>query len=168
MGAILRSDFSLGWMPSADLLLRFKAKIAPESQSGCWMWIGAVLHRGYGAFKLDRATVRAHRFSWLIHFGTIPKGLNVLHRCDAPLCVNPQHLFLGTQSDNMRDMRQKGRGKTPRLRMERHPMAKINMSIAEEIRAKRREGATEPELMREYAVARTTITDVCRGKRWVQ
>jgi hypothetical protein len=73
--------------------------------SGCWPWTGKIATNGYG--YLDN--MLAHRASWLIHHGPIPEGLQVLHHCDNPRCVNPDHLWLGTQADNVADMMAKGR-----------------------------------------------------------
>ena len=83
---------------------------------GCWLWTGSQV-KGYGVLRLQGkqkeliglSYVRAHRFSWELHFGTIFKSISVLHKCDVPSCVNPKHLFLGTQTDNIRDMDAKGR-----------------------------------------------------------
>lgn len=87
----------------------FEAFYIPEPMSGCWLWIGGVSYPpGYG--RMTRGQY-AHRVSYEIHRGKIPVGMHVLHRCDNRLCVNPDHLFLGTQSDNMRDMMAKGRGR---------------------------------------------------------
>ena len=87
--------------------LRAKSKPGPN---GCIVWTGALDHRGYGqlrAFKRQRW--QAHRLSWLVHFGEIPAGMSVLHRCDNRPCINPDHLFLGTHNDNMADRWEKGR-----------------------------------------------------------
>lgn len=83
-----------------------------QKTDGCWLWTGPKNQFGYGHMNSGRyhGNVRSsHRVSWLIHFGPIPPGLFVLHRCDNPPCVRPDHLFLGTQSDNLADMRAKGR-----------------------------------------------------------
>lgn len=89
---------------------RFDSKWTPEPFSGCWIWIASVdpLWK-YGCIFVDGRPQRAHRVSWTIYRGEIPKGLRVLHRCDTPECVNPDHLFLGTDKDNVLDMLKKGR-----------------------------------------------------------
>jgi hypothetical protein len=94
---------------------RFREKTEVNDR-GCWIWTGATVDGGYGQFSLGRdgyASVvqQAHRWSYEHFVGAIPDGMCVLHRCDTPACVNPEHLFLGTQSDNMADMRAKGRGR---------------------------------------------------------
>lgn len=75
----------------------------------CWMWIAACFWDGYGIFGVARTSLKAHRFSWQLAHGAIPQGLHCLHRCDNRRCVNPAHLFLGTNTDNIRDMVKKGR-----------------------------------------------------------
>lgn len=83
-----------------------KVKITPS----CWIWTAAIRCHGYGSFKnIHNKTVYAHRFSYEIHFGDIPVNMQVLHRCDNPSCVNPDHFFLGTHDDNMKDKVKKNR-----------------------------------------------------------
>jgi DNA-binding transcriptional regulator YiaG len=97
-------------------LTRFEAKYVPEPNSGCWLWTAFAAGRrkhiqARFSFEGDHEAARA---SWRLHKGPIPAGLQVLHKCDNALCVNPDHLFLGTQLDNIRDMVAKGRARSPR------------------------------------------------------
>lgn len=80
-----------------------------NDDKGCWIWKGAQAGGGYGTFFFEGKQVPAHRRSWEIQNGPVPKGLWVLHKCDVRACVNPDHLFLGTRQDNMDDMKAKGR-----------------------------------------------------------
>jgi len=84
-----------------------------NKSDGCWEWTGRKMYFGYGSIRLYRNApqISSHRASWQIHFGEIPEGLCVLHRCDNPSCVRPDHLFLGTIQDNNMDAKQKGRAK---------------------------------------------------------
>lgn len=93
---------------------RFDAKVLRTD--GCWSWLASKNNKGYGMLYAGRANGNkdpAHRVSWLLHYGPIPDGMRVLHRCDNPECTNPEHLFLGTQIDNMRDKERKHRGNHP-------------------------------------------------------
>jgi hypothetical protein len=91
-------------------LYRFWDKIqCPDGPDGCWLWTGGKADHGYGTFWFNGRLTRAHRFAWTTFCGVIPAGSLVLHRCDTPACVNPSHLFLGSQSDNMTDCSTKGR-----------------------------------------------------------
>ncbi len=90
----------------------FWAKVN-KSSGACWFWTVALHGSGYGIFGIGKTTYRAHRISWTLKRGPIPKGLFVLHKCDVRACVNPSHLFLGTNQDNVNDMIRKGRNSAP-------------------------------------------------------
>ena len=92
-----------------DIKIRFHKKYIPEPMSGCWLWEGSANEDGYGYISKKNIIVYAHRVSWELHRGPIPEGLCVLHTCDTPACVNPDHLWLGTHTDNVRDSVKKGR-----------------------------------------------------------
>ena len=148
-----------------------------KSESGCWLWAGTMASNGYGRFQLDRKSRWAHRVAYQFAVSPIPEGLCVLHRCDNPPCVNPEHLFLGTQQDNLADMVAKGRNQkgdrhSSRLhperlcRGERHGQAKLTEASVLTIRAAYRAGGRVGQLARQFGVARQTITDILRNRRW--
>lgn len=89
---------------------RFENKV--NKTDSCWIWQGAIIKsRGYGSFRIGKDIKRAHVASFLIYNGEIQKGMCVCHSCDNPSCVNPEHLWLGTHDDNMKDMVKKGRAR---------------------------------------------------------
>ena len=109
---------------SERIVARFWRFVQRENgTTACWLWTGnAVGKAQHGQFSLHHNVNHyAHRFSWVLHFGSIPDGLSVLHRCDVPRCVNPAHLFLGTQADNLADARAKGRHRGSRRMFNRPP-----------------------------------------------
>lgn len=87
---------------------RFMAKVMPEPNSGCWLWDGAVDSKGYGAFRVGKRVIQAHRVAMRLA-GLELGDLHALHRCDVRTCVNPDHLFAGTNQDNVDDKMAKGR-----------------------------------------------------------
>ena len=116
-----------------ELFERFYAKFVPEPNSGCWLWIGTGTRNGYGQFWFDGQFQLAHRAARQIFVGPIPADLCVLHRCDVKGCVNPDHLFLGTQRDNMLDSSRKGRLNNANLKKTHcplgHPYRKSNLYL---------------------------------------
>ena len=88
---------------------RFSKKTKINTENGCVEWTDALTRGGYGRFKYQNKSLRSHRVSYEIHYGLIPEGLHILHRCDNRKCVNPDHLFLGTHQDNMSDKADKNR-----------------------------------------------------------
>lgn len=88
---------------------RLYSKIERDPLTGCFNWTASKHRSGYGQIKVSKKTLLAHRVSYQLHYGVDPLELNVCHKCDNPSCINPQHLFLGTHTDNMQDMVRKGR-----------------------------------------------------------
>jgi len=136
------------------------------NERGCWMWNGPIHHDGYGVIGIGRTgSKRAHRVSYAEFRGPIPAGLWVLHSCDTPACVNPDHLFLGTAKDNTQDMLAKGR-RTP-LAGERHPNARRSERFVWAARLLVRSGLISiSELARMYGMTYLSLYAVVRGTTW--
>jgi hypothetical protein len=148
-----------------------------DSITGCWNWTGCVNPKGYGVMTVPSVTASpmydqmikdgarrpqiVSRIAWAHWRGSIEKGLMVCHSCDNPLCFNPDHLFLGTQTDNMRDMNEKGRNRQPKG--EHHRSSKLTDEQVREIRASTE---TDAELARRYSLHATTIAKARRGGTW--
>jgi len=138
---------------SGPIVTRFWAKVDRKDAVQCWLWTGATV-RGYGELAVNRRPVYAHRLSWVIAHGTIPDNQSVLHRCDNPPCVNPFHLFLGTQKDNLRDAANKGRLTVPRMK-------KLTLADRLDIFFSSARGV---DLARAYGVSEMTITHTRKGR----
>lgn len=145
-----------------NVLARFWARVQC-SPNGCWIWTGQTDARSYGRFSLPRrgsGAALAHRFMWGLVYGYVPRDRNVLHHCDNPPCVRPDHLFLGTQADNVADMLRKGRCPTGMRR--RH--TKLTDQQVIEIRASR-----EPQraAAQRYGISGGHVCDIRNGKKRV-
>ncbi len=130
-----------------------------EKSDSCWRWTG-YLTKGYGRIRVDNQHIRAHRLSYQIHFGEIPAGLHVLHHCDNPACVNPDHLYVGTDKDNARD--RVVRGRQPRHFGEANPHAKLTAVDVAAIRA----GGNVANMAKRYGVSPSTVYMARRGSNW--
>jgi len=135
----------------------------PQDDSQCWEWQGARFHYGHGAFAPQGHIPRcvpAHR--WLyqyIHGVVLPSDITVNHLCDHPPCVNPQHLYAGTQGDNVRDMVARSR----QTRGTSHPQAQLTEEQVKAIRASR---LNSRQLSEQYPVCQTSITNIKKGRTW--
>lgn len=142
---------------------RFWAKVSKTRT--CWLWTGTRTPLGYGRINIGkRRSDYAHRLSYLWTHGEIPEGVFVLHHCDNPSCVRPDHLFLGTHKDNMKDMREKNRS---RKRGEENPQAKLTAEDVINIRRiYRLRRATQQQLATRYKVTQTTICNIINRILW--
>jgi hypothetical protein len=144
---------------------RFWEKVDIRADNEYWEWQGSKHYKWkYGHFKIDNKTISARIVSYKMTKGEIPEGLLVCHTCDNPPCVNPNHLFLGTNDDNMKDMAKKGRSSDNRG--SKNPKAKLTEQDAIQIRKLHKQGMTGAELGRNFGVVKETIYDIINGKRW--
>jgi hypothetical protein len=145
-----------------DLRRRFESKFIPEPFSGCWLWITGLFSTGYGQFYyIGEKNSHAHRVAWTLYRGEIPKGLQVLHLCDTRCCVNPDHLFLGTHTENMRDMVAKGRSLNQQG--ERNHGSKLRANEVIEIRKSKEKNVT---LSKQFGVHQSLISKIKSRKCW--
>jgi hypothetical protein len=139
---------------------RFEAKYIPEPNSGCHLWTASVTLDGYGQFVAeDGRKVLAHRYAWERENGPIPARMVVRHRCDMPWCVNDQHLVLGSNADNSRDMVLRNRS----LRGADVPNAKL--TCADVIAIRSATGLLK-EIAAQFNISIPTVSDIRRGRRW--
>lgn len=134
---------------------------------GCWEWQGARVFCGYGVLNVGGRRIGAHRLSYELHNGPVPGGLDVLHHCDNPPCVRPDHLFLGTAKDNTQDMMAKGRGRYLVLRGEACTSAKLTRGQVETIRREYSAGGiSQSTIARQYGMSQSAIGALLRGESW--
>jgi hypothetical protein len=149
-----------GQFKPQNAVTRFMARVSPSD--GCWQWIGAInpnkARRNYplAMFYLDGKNQKASRAAWLLLRGPIPEAMHVCHTCDNPLCVNPDHLFLGTHRDNMHDCAVKGRVGT----------AKLNPDRVRQIRLLRRNGMSMQAIADRFEVSERAVEFVLKGVTW--
>ena len=141
---------------------RIESKVEKIPEAGCWIWMGATQVRGYGELISHNRKHLAHRASYEAFVGPIPKGMNVCHSCDNVYCVNPAHLFLGTQKQNLQDMASKGRS----TRGQRNPMAKLTEEEVKDIKYFLSIGINDSDIAKQYEVTRGAINLIKQGKRW--
>jgi len=145
---------------------RFEANVIPVTESGCWLWSAVCLDNdmSYGFMKIDNKRHLAHRISYELFNGVIPDGELVLHRCDVQSCVNPAHLFVGTQLDNVNDMMTKGRGVA--RRGELNGNSKLTQIDVDGIRSDYAACRSPLALSKKYGVSKSTIKNIVTGSHW--
>ncbi len=157
---------------------RFWAHVDKSAGSdGCWPWVAYKNRKGYGQLRAGGRGILAHRMAYVLTNGPIPDGLFVCHTCDNPICCNPAHLFLGTNTDNMQDAAKKGRT----VKGDKHPLHrdpsraphgekcgthKLCTQDVLAIRARAGTGITHRELASRYGVSQSEITQIINRKRW--
>jgi hypothetical protein len=138
----------------------FNRRWVPVPETGCWLWTG---HKSsnYGGMYVHGVQVLAHRLSYVLHHGPIPKGMMVCHKCDTPMCVNPAHLFVGTARDNTLDAIAKGRFKYVYNEKPGRP-TRHSPELIEEVRANK-DGLSERQLCQKYGISKGVVH---RMKHW--
>lgn len=131
-------------------------KNVDKTEEGCWLWTGTTTSKGYGYLKIGRKNMLAHRLSYMWNTGPIPDGLFILHRCDTPACIRPDHLYVGDNSRNTRDF------------FERGPKGRRKKLTPEEVREIRRGKGTmtQTKIAQVFGVTPQTIGRILSGKRW--
>jgi len=138
---------------------RYWSKV--DRSGECWEWLASKNHKGYGQFHINRHPYRAHRIAIFVDGSDIPSGMMVCHSCDNPGCVNPDHLFLGVDLDNVRDMHEKGRARV--AFGESHCRAKITEN---DVRFIRSSGLSNKDLSNMFGVTTQAIGKIKHRKRW--
>lgn len=129
-----------------------------KKTDSCWLFMGCKNNQGYGRMSIKCKNMAAHRFSWNVHFGTIPINMFVLHKCDIRNCVNPEHLFLGTHEDNMKDMAHKGRQIPGNRKLELLEIKSIKNLI--------KSGERNYVIAKKFNMDASTISNIRHGKHW--
>jgi hypothetical protein len=142
-----------------DIMDMYPTRVMPEPNSGCWLWTGA-LNKGYGRARRNNKVVYIHQVSYGLKNG--PTELHVLHRCDVPCCVNPDHLEEGTHRQNMLDGYARGRINSTG---ENNSMAKLTREDVEAIRTNKKWG-DRAEVAARYGIRPLTVSFIRTGRRW--
>lgn len=142
---------------------RFWNKVKIGKENECWEWVGHLTVKGYGMFKVGtRKLSSSHRFSYELHFREIPKGICVLHHCDNRKCVNPKHLFLGTNSDNVADKVKKNR----QSRGTNNPNSVLTWKQVNQIRKLYSQGIKNVELSKKFNIDNGRVSRIVHNKLW--
>jgi len=141
---------------------RFWSKV--DKTGDCWVWTASINQRGYGQFKIyDRGNgkqkvMETHRIAWLLENSDIPVGMQICHKCDNPLCVRLEHLFLGTPKDNAQDMARKGRATMRSAKLDEATVVAIRYDYAN--------GISGDKIAKQRRIPKSTVLGILNGKRW--
>jgi hypothetical protein len=149
--------------------MKFLKKVVVD-ENNCWLFQGATRKTGlpYGWVTYKNKQMNAHRASWIVANGEIKDGFCVCHKCDVPACINPDHLFLGTHTDNMQDMWQKNRQVLVNKYGEDHPNSKLTLKQVIEIKKMLSENIKQKIIAQKFNVTRITISNIKTKKRWAK
>lgn len=137
---------------------RYVLRTVPDSN--CWLWLASVDGSGYGCLKDEKGKlIKSHRFSYELHKGPIEKGLHVLHTCNNPRCVNPEHLYVGTNFDNILD-------KVAHGRQAKGEAIKTGKLTTEQVYAIRAAEGTHREIAKQFGIAHQNVGEIKRGRAW--
>ena len=140
---------------------RFWSKVK-KLDNGCWNWVGSVGGHGYGNFRLGGKCELSHRVAWYLHTGDMPMPKTIIrHKCDNPLCCNPEHLEPGTQTDNMQDMWERGRSNY--VGGQRHGMSKVTQGM---VNFMRKSGLRNKELVQISGLSKAQVSKIMLGQSW--
>jgi hypothetical protein len=153
-------DYSIKRKAGLSISERIERQSIPICECGCLIWLGYT-ENGYGRITIDGRNVLAHRASYEAVYGLIPSGKCALHKCDIPSCVNPDHIFLGTQTENNADRDAKNRGSV--FHGSAHPNAKLT---EDDVRMIRASNASQYDLATMYGVHQSHISDIVTRKAW--
>jgi hypothetical protein len=154
-----------------DFFERYERFIIPEPNSGCWLWTGTCTPGrksagvGYGWFRRSKKMIYAHRASYeCTHGDGSAAGLMVRHSCDLPLCVNPDHLLLGTNADNMQDMRERGRSN----KGVKNGACILSTGAVQAIKGMRDAKVPQHEIGRQFGISQSAVSLIINEKRWAE
>lgn len=151
--------------------LNFNFLAPKDKNSGCWLWVGCLDNNGYGRLSRCDRVLYAHRMSYLKYNGEIPQNMEVCHRCDVKRCCNPDHLFLGTHSDNIKDMYSKGKGNTggytlPAFEGSKNPNAKLKEEDIDRIKDLFDEGYRQKYIAEMFNITQGHVSSIINNKKW--
>jgi len=147
-----------------EIVVRFHEKWEFQRDTKCWIWTASTAGKGYGQIKIPgtRKQIYAHRLSYLIHCGEIPKGMHVCRVCDTPKCVKPTHLFLGSCEENLQDMKVKDR----HLKGVKNKRAKLTDEKVMRIHSLSKEGLSQGKIAEIFQISQGQVWRILKGKRW--